>query len=124
MPEDILANKEIKNTKVAKSNWNPDLAQDLGKNQVRMNLMKRTSELGVKPGPDRSMKTQGGTLFRITFILKVCPQTTSTSSNNRSTIELVRSIHPLNWSFSSIITCLVSAGPWVQFLDPLTERKV
>lgn len=47
MPEDILANKEIKNTKVAKSNWNPDLAQDLGKNQVRMNLMKRASELGV-----------------------------------------------------------------------------
>lgn len=71
MPEDILANKEIKNTKVAKGNGNPDLAQDLGKNQVRTNLMKRASELGVKLGPDRSMKTQGGTLFRITFILNV-----------------------------------------------------
>lgn len=56
---------------MAKSNRNPDLAQDLGKNQVRMNLMKRAGELGVKLGPGRSMKTQGGTLFHITFILNV-----------------------------------------------------
>lgn len=86
----------------------PRLSQDLGKNQVRMNLMKRASELGIKLGPDRRMKTQGGILFCITFILKECPQTTSTSSNNRSTTELVRSIHSLDWSFSSIIKHLPS----------------
>lgn len=88
MPEDILANKEIKNTKVAKSNQNPDLAQDLGKNQVRMNLMKRASELGVKLGPDRSMKTQGGTLFHITFILNV-PRPPASAATTEAPLNLL-----------------------------------
>lgn len=50
MPGDILANKEIKNNKVAKSNQNPDLAQDLGENQREWNLMKRVSEFGGQTG--------------------------------------------------------------------------
>lgn len=88
MPEDILANKKIKNTKVAKKQREPRLSPGPGQQSSENESNEKSEWVGSKAGARQEYEDTGGTLFHIPFVLKV-PRPSAPAATTEAPLNLL-----------------------------------